>query len=554
MLIELSVEDFAVIERIRLPFESRFCVLTGETGAGKSLLIDAIGLVLGERSDVSIVRSGAERAVVSAVFDISDTSALKPLLEELGIEIEDNLLLINREVSAGGRSISRINGRPIPAASLKRIGDALVDLHGQHEHQSLLHPERHVEFLDAWLGKDAQTHRASIASQVEQLNAMQRELDLLGTQSRDREHLIELYKFQVEEIQGARLSPDEEEALAFEQIRLAHAEKLYASTSKARTILGVAEQSARDRLSDALANIEDAAAIDTSLAPTVELIKTALYSAEEAVAQLRQYTETIEFSPERLEEINARLDTIKKLMRKYGKTIEEVIAFGVEVEQKLVNLTHFEERSEELKATMTDTRQKLKDDAAKLTAMRKKGAEGFGLQVEGQIRQLAMERAEFSVSITPKPIDTTGGDKVEFFIAPNPGEPPRPLAKIASGGEISRVMLAIKCVMAGNAQIPTLIFDEVDSGLGGRTAAVVGRKLAELSQYAQILCITHLPQIASQGDAHVRLEKLIRDGHTQVHATPVAGEERVGEIARMIGGEKLTDSALEHARQMLGTT
>jgi len=551
MLVELAVEQIAIIERLNLRFEPGLNVLTGETGAGKSILIDALSLALGERAEAEMLRAGAERAQVTAVFDVSASPRLLARMQELGVVPEEGLLYLTRELFAGGRSQARINGRPVPVATLKAVGDLLVDLHGQHQHQSLFHTSEQMRFLDEWCGEEVLRLKAELGECVREVRTLQRELSTLQADARERAHLLDLYTFQKQEIEQAHLTPGEEEELLAEERRLAHAEKLFASAETAYELLTAGEPAAVDLLAQAVRTLEEILPIDADLQPLVENLQNALYAVQDAAADLRAYRDRVEFNTDRLNEVQDRLHLIRTLKRKYGDTVEAVLDYLREVTEKMERLQGGEERAEELMTALRQAEQKAQNLAQELSRLRREGARRFEQAVAQELSELAMPRARFEVKLTPKPLDSDGVDAVEFLIAPNAGEPPRPLSKIASGGELSRVMLAIKSVLAGVEDVPTLVFDEIDIGIGGRTAGVVGQKLQSLSQQRQILCITHLPQIASRARAHLLIEKREAEGRTVTAVTPVEGEARVREIARMLGDTG--ESALRHAREMLET-
>lgn len=546
MLHSLHIENLAIIDRLEVSFQPGFNALTGETGAGKSILLDALALVLGERADPTLIRTGADKLKVSAVFLVPETVDLS----DLGVELEEGALYLAREVQTGGRSLARVNGQAVPLSVLKAIGDRLVDLHGQHEHQSLLKPSSHLEFLDRWLGEPALNLRAQVREAVQSLQRLQAEYQELRQREREREQMLDLYRFQIDEIRSANLQIGEEEILQTEERRLAHAEKLLALAGSAYETL-MEERGAYEQIANASLRLAEIARIDPSMAPLQETLESALVQVEEVAQLLRVYLETVEYDPQRLEEVVARLELIKRLKRKYGDTIEAILAYAQEAEQKLSALEHQSERLADLEAEIAEAQSRAESLSAQLSALRKQGAERFSAEVVRHLRDLAMERAEFLVSLSPKPMDATGIDAVEFLFSANPGEPPRPLSKIASGGEMSRVMLALKTVLATASPVPTLVFDEIDAGLGGRTAHTIGEKLAQLAQHFQVLCVTHLPQIASRAHHHLQIEKRVEGERTYVVLTPLEGEARVAEIARMLAGEP-TETALQHARELLG--
>jgi DNA repair protein RecN (Recombination protein N) len=558
MLAELHVTNFALIDHLDLAFGDGLNILTGETGAGKSIIIDALGLALGERAGADLVRTGAAKATVEAVFDLAHAPAeVRRRLSEAGLDGDEgeDALLVTREIArAGGKSQCRINGRLMPVAVLKEIAEGLVDVHGQHEHQSLLAADRHVDTLDNWTGKDALAQRADVAALHSEVNALTREREKLRTDARERVRMLDLYRFQQEEISGAGLRSGEEEELASDRSRLANSEKLSAAAQDAYATLSGAERGAGgalDALNAALAAVQHAAALDEALAPLAETLGSAVSFAEDAAHDLRVYQETVEFNPERLEEIESRLDLIRTLKRKYGETLDEIIAYGQELGGKLDALEHSEAREEELTQAITRSEGKLQSAAAKLTKTRRKASAEFAAGIARELQDLGMAATKFEVSIEPQPITSKGADRVEFLLSPNPGEPLRPLAKIASGGEMSRIMLAMKSVLARTGTIPTMIFDEIDVGVGGRTAQTIGDKLEGLAGDAQILCITHLPQIASRAGTHFYIEKRVEEGRTIVSVSPLDPEGRIEEIARMLGGSRRSEAVVQHAREML---
>ena len=560
MLRELHVSNFALIDKLDLSFGAGLNILTGETGAGKSIIIDALGLALGERaSGGDLVRTGAERATVEAIFDLTGAPAeVRERLAAAGLEAgdeEDDLLLVTRELSRGsGKSQCRINGRLMPVSALREIGDGLVDVHGQHEHQSLLAADRHVDILDNWCGKDALALRSEVATQVGKLNALKREREQLLQDARERARTLDLYRFQQEEIVGAKLKPGEEDELAADRLRLANAEKLYAASADGYALLSGGERGgggALDALNSALAAVEHAAALDERLQPVAEALRGAVSYAEDASHELRVYQEAVEFNPERLEEIDTRLDQLRTLKRKYGETVEEIIAYGQELAAKLDRLENAEAREDELNAAIDKAEAALNHTAARLTKARKGACREFARGILSELTDLGMAQTKFEVALEPQPVTSKGADQIEFLLSPNPGEPLRPLAKIASGGEMSRIMLAMKSVMARTGAVPTMIFDEIDVGVGGRTAQTIADKLDSLAQCAQILCITHLPQIASRADTHFLIEKHVEAGRTTVTVASLDTDARVEEIARMLGGSRRSEAVVQHAREML---
>lgn len=552
MLVELTVENIAIIERSQIALGAGFTVLTGETGAGKSLLIDAIELALGERADSELVRTGAAKASVSVAFDLAPKTGLAAKCQEFGIEIEDGGLFIQREILVEGRSQCRVNGKLTPVSTLRQLGQYLVDLHGQHDHQSLLDPTRHIAFLDAWIGAPAlqlleQTALAHGAAQV----ARQR-LAALRAGLRDREHRLDLLRFQVNEIESVNPRPGEMEELEGQLSRLKNVERIASATASALAGLRDAEDNAADLLRGCVKSLEEALRFDPEIGGPLETLRAALIQLEEGTYDLGAYADKLEADPALLEEVAGRIDSLRRLRRKYGEDEVAVIAFLEEARGELELLSDAEASEEELAAAVEQAETRLRAVASELSSLRRERAIEFAERVQQQLRDLAMERAEFEVSFRAKEPDASGQDEVEFFFSANPGESPRPLSRIASGGEVSRVMLAIKTATAGRAGVPTLIFDEVDAGLGGKAAATVARKLEELAQHYQVLVISHLPQIAARASTHFRIEKVESAGRIKTQVRRLEPNERVMEVARMLAGEHVTESALANAREMLG--
>ncbi|MCC6443018.1 MAG: DNA repair protein RecN [Armatimonadetes bacterium] len=556
MLESLHIRNIALIDQLTLRFGESLNILTGETGAGKSVVIDAINLILGGRAAADLIRSGEESALVEALFRMDSQPKVAAALEEAGLAPEsDGTLLIAREVARSGRSQCRLNGRLATLSVLKAVGESLVDVHGQHEHQSLLAVDRHVEIFDNWCGGEVAALKGRVADLYRSVRALERQLARLESDERERARRLDLYAFQIQEIDQAKLSPGEEADLAADRIRLANAEKLYAASGSACEALSGGENvevSALDALNAALMHVADLSGIDPALKPVLETMQAALYQAEDVARELRQYREGVEFNPERLEEVESRLDLLRTLKRKYGDTIEQVLAYRQEIEGEFRQLSNAEEIALDLKGRIEAGRRALDRLAADLSRLRAGKAPAFEALVVRELHDLAMKETRFQVSFASKEADATGADRVEFLIAPNPGEPLKPLARIVSGGEMSRVMLALKSIVARSDQVPTLIFDEIDVGIGGLTAQAIAEKLAALGGRAQILCVTHLPQIASRANTHFSIEKAVQGRRTLIRVLPLGPEERVREIARMLGG--LTGTALDHAREMLEAT
>lgn len=549
MILELSVENIAVIERAQIELGPGFTVLTGETGAGKSLLVDAIGLALGDRADQDLLRAGAHKGPVHLVADIRENKDAMAYCEEAGIPFEDGQVYIQREITAEGRNVSRIGGRTQPVAVVKALGALLVDLHGQHDHQALLDPERHLDYLDLWIGDEAAHLRDGIHHLVRGWVEAREAYSALQKGLRDREQRLDLLRYQDKEIGDVNPLIGESIDLAANLNRLRHGEKLAEAVKNALATLADDEGSAEERLGLGIQWVGQARKVDETF--DSDHLDASLVSLREAIQALRRYAEQIDVEPDTLEEMAQRQDALKRLFRKYGDDEGQVLTFHQKVKVELTLLEDAEASVTELESNVMEAESKVMEACATLTALRTERAEAFGRLVKDEVRELAMENAQFSLDVTRRAPDGRGADDVQFLFSANLGEPPRPLSKIASGGEMSRVMLALKVVLAGKAGVPTLIFDEIDAGLSGRAAAVVARKLKHLGKSYQVVCISHLPQLAGMADTHFKIEKVEEGGRVFTEVNRLDESHRVKEIARMLAGEEVGEMALANARELL---
>jgi len=555
MLRELSIKNVAVIDTLTVSFVPGLNVLTGETGAGKSILIDALQLVLGARSSEDLLRSGAEEAVVEAAVDAPADPAGLAVLEAEGIAVEPGeFLILRRHVFRDGKSKAYVGGRLTSAATLRALAECLVDIHGQHPGQPLLDPRRHGEFVDAFAGvlSEAAVYREQFAKR----QALQREREALLAAERERAQRTELLEFQRRELEAARLEPDEEEALAAERGILANHERLFSAVEHAYVELEESEDAVLMRLGPLATRLRDAAAIDARLREILEALETAMVHLGEAARGLRDYRGRIEFDPRRLESIEARLHEIGKLKRKYGGSVADLLAHLAGVRQDLETLEGSAARLQDMERALRDSGSDLLRRAAALSAARRRAAQTLQKAVVDELTELGMAKAAFEVRVTTGAGDEAalgphGLDAIEFLISPNPGEAVKPLHKIASGGELSRVMLAIRTILADADRTPTVIFDEVDAGIGGGMGEVVGRKLSAVSRRHQVLCVTHLPQIACFGDQHLLVQKRSLADRTETTVRALSAEERPREVARMLGGPSRSGTALDHANELL---
>ena len=540
MLRELRIRNFAVIESVTVAFGPGLNVLTGETGAGKSMLIDAILLVRGARAQTDVIRTDAETATVEAIFDVEPRGPVANVLDEAGLTLEDGQLVVRRELARGGRHRAFVNDSAVTVALLERLGDYLVEVHGQHEHQRLLDPARQLELLDRFA--DAEDLRERVASLVGKYRAARDAVERTRAAARDRAQREDLLRFQLSELDGARLRPGEEDELRQERRRAQHAERLLAGLVEAASLLVDDEASAAARVHRAARLLTDLGRLDPAFTGPVEALDAAAVQVDEALAGIRALRDAVRLDPGRLEAIDERLDVLTRLRRKYGDTEAAMLAFRDEV------LAEQERLLAELQAELAEA-------AGALSDRRRAAGERLGPQAERELRALGMERAVFRIALeccVLEEVSPRGLDRAEFRLSTNPGEELRPLARVASGGELSRTMLALKTVLARADRVPTMVFDEVDAGIGGRVAAVVAQKLTAAAEGRQVLCVTHLAPIAARAHRHVQVAKSVRGGRTRVAADLLTGAARVEEIARMLGGERVTDTARGHARELLG--
>ena len=555
MLAELTIKNIALIESLRVKFAQGFNVLTGETGAGKSIVVDSVNLALGGRADRDMIRTGCEKGTVQALFDISGNPRALDFARELGIDVEDGMLVVRREISRGGRNVCRVSDVVVPVSTLKQLTGMLMDVHGQHEHQALMNPARHMDFLDAYGGKSVGQCLERVAELYRARSGIASKLKKLMSDTSEKERLSDILAFQSQEIAAARLKPGEEERLKKKLSVLENAEKIRYGVETAYQLVYQGDgrsTSAQEGLLRGAEAMERIGSISEKYAALGTRLRELYYAAQDVGYELQGILDDLDFEPELLEKIAGRLDLIDRLERKYGSTVEEVIRFGQEAASHLDELKTSDEAIAALKKEYKEADAKLRQACAELTERRKEAARGLAEEICAQLKDLGMARTRFEVRVDPEPKPTPSGmDKVEFMISPNPGEPLRPLANIASGGEISRIMLALKAIAIGYEGVDSMIFDEIDTGVSGRMAQVVGEKMCLIARKNQVLCITHLPQIAALGDAHYLVEKVAGEDRTDTYVRLLDHEGRVRELSRLVGGASDSESSLSHAEHML---
>lgn len=559
MLQELSISNFALIDSLKIQFNKGLTIMTGETGAGKSIIIDALGLVLGQRASRSFIRQGQKKLLVEAQFQLipNKRSKVLNLLEDKGIEIdEDYIIIMTREFMDSGKNVCRINGRMVPVSVMKQLSELLIDIHGQHEHQSLLHWENHKELLDYYGGTDIEKLLHDTKIYFNKYKGTKKILDVLLKDERQQEREKDIILFQLDEIKSAQLKEEEDQKLEERRNLLIHSEKIFRNSNKAYDLLYNSDnlnKSIYDQLSESIDCIEKISAIDNQMQETLEQLQSAFIQVEDVAFKIREYRESIEFNPNELDRIEKRLHIINNLKRKYGSTIDEILVYKDELKNKLSRIENKTEEENKLKKEIENHWTSYLEYSKKLTAIRKKIAKKLEKNIIKELNELGMDKVQFKVDIqtSEKHSNEDGLDRIEFLISPNLGQGLRELAKIASGGEISRIMLAFKRILADIDQRDTLIFDEIDTGISGRTAQVVAEKMATLSKKYQIISITHLPQIASMSDVHYLIEKEFEKGTTTVNIHPLNLKDKAKELARMLGGATLTDLTISHAEEII---
>jgi DNA repair protein RecN (Recombination protein N) len=571
MLEELRIQNFAIIDKLELNFAPGFNVITGETGAGKSIIVDAVELLLGAKTDASFIRAGSEKAVVEGVFALNPAaqSVVKPILQREEMEAEDPAFItLTREIRSNGRSTGRINGITANQDVLREIGGVLVDVHGQSEHLSLLNPRSHIDLLDRYA--ELTEMRMALASLVDRVHSTRREIKHLLEDEATLKRRAEQLRHEVEEIDAAELRADEEDELKAERTRMANSEQLATLTTEAYILLHGDERaedqlSAVDQLGQVAVLMSKLAAIDPDLKDDSEMADALSAQADELALTLRRYADSIEYDSDRIDELEERLELISKLRRRFGGTVESVLDYAERARTELKNIDNSEERLTELRAEEDKLLRHIGEIASRISKVRVMIGGKMGERIVKELADLKMERAQFEVSVTQiedaegcyvgekrYAFDATGIDKVEFMMSANPGEPVRPMAKVASGGETARIMLALKRVLTQADQTPTLIFDEIDQGIGGRVGSVVGEKLWSLSDHHQVMVVTHLAQLAGYGDKHYHVKKQVKGDRTSTLVIPLDDEEkRIQELADMIGAQG--ESGKMSARELLAS-
>lgn len=551
MLQELSIKDFAIIDEIQISFQPKMTVLTGETGAGKSIIIDALGLLAGGRGSTEFIRKGEKKAVIQGLFTLPREANTYNILEEYGIDSEDGQIILQRDLYRGGRNICRINGMMVNLATLRKVGETLIDIHGQNEHQELMKPENHIDLLDEY---DKKTSQLRNQYQVVYQNYRKLKLSMEKKEADEKAWVqrLDMLNFQVKEIEEAGLKINEEDELVEEKNKLDNFQAIHDALELSYQILSGEKIDVVGNLGNAMNELSDVSDLSENLQEINTKISDAFYSLEDAARDISDELDSMEWNGERLNEIEERLELIHQLKRKYGDTIEDILHYHSRIEKELREMENAEQNSEKQERQLSEALEKVKELAIKLSKQRKKSAKKLEKMIHEQLSALYMDKAVFEVKcLNNSKLYSKGIDKVEFYIQTNPGEEMGPLAKIASGGELSRIMLALKTIFSQKMGVTSIIFDEVDTGVSGRVAQAIAEKISQISNNSQVLCITHLPQVAVIADNHYYISKSVNDGRTETSLKELDEKQKIREIARMLSGSEITELTLKHAEELI---
>ena len=552
LLRELSIRNFAIIDDLTVCFFDGLTVLTGETGAGKSIIIDAVNILAGGRGSTEFIRHGAKKAELGGLFQINDDS--HPIflkLEEHGIEAEEGTIILRRDLNESGKSICRVNGKLVPLSVLRDIGGSLIDIHGQHENQELMDEKFHIHLLDHFAQHELETVKNKYDEAYEAYRQLKREVAELSIDEQRMAQRIDLYQFQIQELEQATLQVDEEDALNEERIRLMNFHKIFERANMAYEAIS-GDSNGLDKIGNAMNALDDIVALDPIFKESSEAVTSSFYALQDAAYQIKNALDDLEYDAERLNDVEQRLALYQNMKRKYGTTVEEILAYYDKIEEELSQLMNRDEtmqKNEQLLAEMEETLNKL---ARELTAIRKENALHLSEAIMNELRMLHMEKAKFIVNFEPlNQFDANGKDAVAFYISTNVGEPPKSLPKVASGGELSRMMLALKTIFSTSNGITSIIFDEVDTGVSGRVAQAIAEKIAAISVNSQVLCISHLPQVAAMADHQYYIKKQVEQERTFTTVTEMQQRQRIEEISRMMSGSEITELTLQHASELI---
>ncbi|MFC3882856.1 DNA repair protein RecN [Bacillus songklensis] len=565
MLAELSIKNFAIIESLAVSFEKGLTVLTGETGAGKSIIIDAIHLLVGGRGSAEFVRHGTAKAEIEGLFllDEHNHTCLEKA-QQFGIEIQDGMVVLRRDITINGKSVCRVNGKLVTLATLREIGQTLIDIHGQHEHQDLMNEDRHLSLLDQYGGARIDQALTEYQALFEKYMSLKKQLDKLTENEQQMAHRLDLIQFQLEEIRAANLTPNEDHQLMEERMKIANFEKIYNALQDAYNALH-GERRGLDWIGLAMNHTEEISNLESTYQEIAETVSNSFYQLEDISYKIRQQLDLLEYDPQRLDFIETRLNEINHLKRKYGQTVEEILTYAAEIEDEVDTIQNRDTHVTKIKQQLDSVAKDLLVEANHVSHLRKQLAETLVENIHRELKELYMAKTVFHVEFSkrtgsfddlvldgePVKFAKDGIDVVEFYISTNPGEPLKPLAKVASGGELSRIMLALKSIFSKHQGVTSIIFDEVDTGVSGRVAQAIGEKIYHISSDSQVLCISHLPQVAAMADTHLFISKEVIGERTKTSVKPLTATEKIKEIGRMIAGVEITDLTKEHAKELL---
>lgn len=554
MLRELDIRNFAIIEALTVSFTDGLTVLTGETGAGKSIIIDAVHLLAGGRGSQEFIRHGAKKAEIEGLFSIDEEKhPVFTKLAEFGIDSVDGDILLRRELNDKGKNVCRVNGKLVTISILREVGAALIDIHGQHETQELMDEKQHLHLLDQFAGGSLSKAKESYSHTYDKYMKLKREFASYNENEQQIAQRIDLLTFQLRELEAAELVAGEEEELLQERKKLQNFNKIYESVSAAHEAIQ-GESKGLDWVGSAMSELEHAASVDEQFGSHSELVSGAFYQLQDVASEIKRLVDQMEFDPSRLNEIEQRLALLQSLKRKYGASVEDMLLYYETQSDELDKLVNRDQRLQLDQAKLKELTDDLRVEAEELTILRKKAAGKLGKAIMEQLRELHMGKASFEVHFSALPngrFDRHGGDVVSFYISTNLGEPLKPLTKVASGGELSRMMLALKTIFSRHQGITSIIFDEVDTGVSGRVAQAIAEKIAAISVHSQVLCISHLPQVAAMADQHLFIEKKVEKQRTTTAVHELDGHERTEEMSRMLSGAEITDLTLQHAEELL---
>ncbi|MCG7345176.1 DNA repair protein RecN [Sporosarcina sp. ACRSL] len=554
MLSEISIRNFAIIEHLEVTFDQGLTVLTGETGAGKSIIIDAVQLLAGARGSQEFIRHGAKKAELEGMFTIDDVNhPVFDKLTEFGIDCEDGSIILRRDLNANGKTTCRVNGKLVTIASLREIGAQLIDIHGQHDNQELMQEKRHIHLLDQFAGSYLTEAHQNYLDIYRQYTKLKRRLESANENEQQAAQRIDLYSFQLKEIDNAELVIGEEEELEEEKLKLQHFNRIFERLSTAyESISG--DNHALDWVGSAMSDLSDAASIDKELESHSEALSTSFYTLQDTAHELKSIIDRMEYDPTRLPIVEDRLAMLTSLKRKYGATVEDILIYREKIADDLDRLLNRDERIGREQEKLVQLEKDLEVEANELSIIRKESAQRLEEAIMRQLKELHMEKSTFKVSVSRKTsnsYDSNGFDDVVFLISTNLGEPLKPLVKIASGGELSRIMLALKTIFSKHQGITSIIFDEVDTGVSGRVAQAIADKIAVISTHSQVLCISHLPQVAAMADHHLLIRKEVKENRTTTAVAEISDVERTKELSRMMSGAEITSLTLQHADELL---